>query len=279
VEGVIDVNALGGKIKQYEDVIDPNHLRSYGLTISEVFSALESNNMNTGGAYIERNKMAHFIRGEGQIRTLEDLNNIVVKNIDHLPITIGDVADKIHFGHQTRYGAFTQDGEEAVGGMFLMLKGANPNEVIKNINKRLDEIRQSLPEGLVIETFYDASELIERTTHTVRSNLMEGALIVIFILVLLLGSLRGGIIIATTIPLSLLFAFVLMRIFGVWANLMSLGAIDFGIIVDGSVIIIEGMVFQIQKRIKEGQTSFQQKDLDEIAYESGSKMMNSAFFG
>lgn len=279
VEGVIDVNALGGKIKQYEVILDPHQLRSYDVTISEVFTALESNNMNTGGAYIERNKMAHFIRGEGQIRSLEELNHIVVKNIDNLPITIGDVAQKVHFGHQTRYGAFTQDGEEAVGGMFLMLKGANPNAVIKNIKERLEEIQQSLPEGLVIETFYDASELIERTTHTVRNNLMEGALIVIFILVLLLGSLRGGIIIATTIPLSLLFAFILMRIFGVWANLMSLGAIDFGIIVDGAVIIIEGMVFQIQKRIKDGQTRFTSQDMDSMAYESGSKMMNSAFFG
>lgn len=279
VEGVIDVNALGGKIKQYEVILDPHQLKSYGVTISEVFTALESNNMNTGGAYIERNKMAHFIRGEGQIRSLEDLHNIVVKNVDNIPISIGNVAEKIHFGHQTRYGAFTQDGEEAVGGMFLMLKGANPNEVIKNIRVRLDEIQQSLPEGLVIETFYDASELIERTTHTVRNNLMEGALVVIFILVLLLGSLRGGIIIATTIPLSLLFAFILMRIFGVWANLMSLGAIDFGIIVDGAVIIIEGMVFQIQKKIKEGKSRFTSKDLDAMAYESGSKMMNSAFFG
>ena len=279
IEGVIDVNALGGKVKQYEIAIDPIRLNSFDLTITDVFAALEANNENTGGAYIERNKMAHFIRGEGLIQSLEDIRTIVVKNTGQIPVTIGDVAEKVHFGNQTRYGAFTKDGEEVVGGMILMLKGANPNDVIKNIKERLAKIEQSLPEGLVIEPFLDGSELISRTTHTVRNNLMEGALVVIFILVLLLGSLRGGIIIATTIPLSLLFAFIMMKTFGVWANLMSLGAIDFGIIVDGAVIIIEGMVFEIHKRIKRGETVFDHQKMDELAFESGSKMMNSAFFG
>ena len=279
VDGVVDVNAFGGKIKQYEIAINPEKLNAINVSISEVFEALQRNNVNTGGAYIEKNKMANFIRGEGLLRSLDDIREIVIKNETGIPITIGDVAEKVHFGNQVRYGAFTQDGKEAVGGMVLMLKGANPNSVIQNVQERMKKVQKSLPEGLEIKPFLDRSSLIERTTSTVKTNLLEGALIVIFALVILLGSIRGGIITATTIPLSLLFAFILMKQFGVWANLMSLGAIDFGIIIDGAVIIIEGTVYEIQKRIRSGKIKFNQGVMDEVAYDAGSTMMSSAFFG
>ena len=279
VDGVIDVNAFGGKIKQYEIAINPEKLNALNVSISEVFEALQRNSVNAGGAYIEKNNMANFIRGEGLVRSLDDIREIVVRTENNIPVTIGDVAEKVHFGSQVRYGAFTQDGQEAVGGMVLMLKGSNPNAVIQNVKERMEKVQKSLPEGLEIKPFLDRSALIARTTDTVKQNLIEGALIVIFALVILLGSLRGGIITATTIPLSLLFAFILMKQFNVWANLMSLGAIDFGIIIDGAVIIIEGTVYEIQKRIRSGKIKFNQGVMDEVAYDAGSTMMGSAFFG
>ena len=279
LEGVVEVNSYGGSIKQYEVAVNPDKLNSLGISISQVYEALARNNVNTGGAYIEKNKMSNFIRGEGLIRSLEDIKDISIINEGNIPVTIGDVATRVHFGNQVRYGAFTQDGKEAVGGIIMMLKGSNPNAVIQNVKNRMAEIEKSLPEGLTIAPIIDRSELIARTTDTVKTNLLEGALIVIFALVLLLGSLRGGIITATTIPLSLLFAFILMKQFNVWANLMSLGAIDFGIIIDGAVIIIEGTVYEIQKRIRSGKLKFNQGVMDKVAYDAGTTMMGSAFFG
>ncbi|UBZ09118.1 CusA/CzcA family heavy metal efflux RND transporter [Leeuwenhoekiella palythoae] len=279
LEGVVEVNSYGGSIKQYEVTVNPDKLNSLGISISQVYEALARNNVNTGGAYIEKNKMSNFIRGEGLIRSLEDIKDISIINEGNIPVTIGDVATRVHFGNQVRYGAFTQDGKEAVGGIIMMLKGSNPNAVIQNVKNRMAEIEKSLPEGLTIAPIIDRSELIARTTDTVKTNLLEGALIVIFALVLLLGSLRGGIITATTIPLSLLFAFILMKQFNVWANLMSLGAIDFGIIIDGAVIIIEGTVYEIQKRIMSGKLKFNQGVMDKVAYDAGTTMMGSAFFG
>lgn len=279
VPGVVEINSFGGNVKQYEIALNPNKLNSIGISISEVFDALKKNNSNTGGAYIEKNHQANFIRGEGLARSLDDLGKIVVKNTTGTPILIKDVADTLHFGSMVRYGAFTQDGHEAVGGQVLMLKGENPNEVIQNVQKRILEIQKSLPEGIKIEPFLDRSSLIARTTSTVSKNLMEGALIVVFVLVILLGSLRGGLITASIIPLSLLFAFILMNVFDVWANLMSLGAIDFGIIVDGAVIIVEGTVHQIESRIKKHKGDFTDQEMDELTYKSASSMMNSAFFG
>lgn len=279
VPGVVEVNAFGGKVKQYEVALDPGKLNSMNISISEVFEALEKNNVNTGGAYIEKNSMANFIRGEGLVESLADIRSIVIKTVHGTPVLIRDVAEKVHFGNQVRYGAFTQDGHEAVGGMVLMLRGANPNAVIQNVKERMKEVQKSLPEGLEIVPFLDQSNLIARTTSTVSTNLTEGALIVVFVLVILLGSLRGGLITASVIPLALLFAFICMRIFNVSANLMSLGAIDFGIIVDGAVIIVEGTVHLIDKRIRGGLHSFNQQQMDEISYEASSTMMNAAFFG
>ncbi|WP_423819882.1 CusA/CzcA family heavy metal efflux RND transporter [Salinimicrobium sp. TIG7-5_MAKvit] len=279
LEGVVEVNSFGGSIKQYEVAINPEKLNALDVSISQVYEALARNNVNTGGAYIERNRMSNFIRGEGLIQSLDDIRKIVVTHENNTPVTIGDIAEEVNFGSQVRYGAFTQDGEEAVGGIIMMLKGSNPNAVIQNVKDRMAEVEESLPEGLEIRPIIDRSMLIGRTTDTVTKNLLEGALIVIFALVFLLGSLRGGLITATTIPLSLLFAFILMKQFGVWANLMSLGAIDFGIIIDGAVIIIEGAVYEIHKRIKAGKAKFNQTVMDEVAYDSGSTMMRSAFFG
>ena len=278
VEGVVEVNAIGGKIKQYEVAVDPNDLNAIGLTITDVFNALEVNNQNTGGAYIEKNHQANFIRGEGLVRSLEDIKKITVKNINNIPVTIGDIAT-VQFGSAIRYGALTQDGEgEVVGGLVMMLKGANSNDVISNVKERMAQIEKSLPEGVIIEPLLDRSKLIGETTSTVTTNLIEGALIVIFVLIFLLGNWRGGLIVASTIPLSLLFAFILMNVFDVWVNLMSLGAIDFGIIVDGAVIIVESTVFLIASQVlkKKQLTS---KERDKVASNASKKMMNAAFFG
>jgi len=278
VTGVVEVNAFGGNKKQYEVSVDPDELRAIGITISDVFSALENNNQNTGGAYIERNHQANFIRGEGLARTVSDIENMVVKTVNGIPIKIKDVGD-VTMGSAVRYGALTKDGKgEAVGGMILMLKGANSNEVIKNVTQRMEQIQQSLPDGVSIKPFLDRSELIAETTGTVTGNLLEGGLIVIFVLVLLLGNWRGGLIVASTIPLSLLFAFILMYIFDVWANLMSLGAIDFGIIVDGAVIIVESTVFLMYSYVVK-KKAVSSETRDEIAAKSSKKMMNAAFFG
>jgi len=278
VPGVVEVNAFGGNVKQYEVSIDQNELKAIELSISDVYEALENNNQNTGGAYIEKNHQANFIRGEGLARSLDDIKDIVVANKGGIPITVKDIGT-VQFGTATRYGALTKNGEgEAVGGMILMLKGASTDEVIKNVTKRVAEIQKSLPEGVTIKPFLDRSKLIANTTSTVKTNLVEGALIVIFILVFFLGNWRGGLIVASTIPLSLLFAFILMNAFGVWANLMSLGAIDFGIIVDGAVIIVESTVFMIYQRMKKSET-ITTSDRDEITYKASSKMMNTAFFG
>ncbi|GMN05613.1 CusA/CzcA family heavy metal efflux RND transporter [Croceitalea sp. MTPC5] len=278
VPGVVEINAIGGKIKQYEVAVDPNELKAIGLTITDVFEALEANNKNTGGAYIEKNRQANFIRGEGLVRSLDDIKKIIIKNENGVPITVNDVAD-VRFGSAVRYGALTQDGEgEVVGGLVMMLKGANSNEVIVRVKDRMAEIQKSLPEGVVIQPLLDRSKLISETTGTVRNNLLEGALIVIFVLVFLLGNWRGGLIVASTIPLSLLFAFILMNVFDVWANLMSLGAIDFGIIVDGAVIIVEASVFLLSSYVIKKKTLDKEKRND-IAANASKKMMNAAFFG
>ncbi|HSJ67533.1 MAG TPA: CusA/CzcA family heavy metal efflux RND transporter [Anditalea sp.] len=278
VSGVIEVNSFGGNIKQYEVAYDPDHLNAMGLNSADILAALELNNQNTGGAYIEKNHMASFIRGEGLARSQADLENIVVKNVNNLPIKIKDVAN-VQIGSAIRYGAFTKDGQgEAVGGIIFMLKGSNSNKVISNVKERIEQIQGSLPEGVYIEPFLDRSQLISKTTRTIKTNLIEGALIVIFILVFFLGNWRGGLIVASTIPLSLLFAFILMHYFDVWANLMSLGAIDFGIIVDGAVIIVEGTVFLLYQKSSKG-SAISAEERDELTYKASSKMMNAAFFG
>ena len=278
VPGVVEVNSFGGRKKQYEIAVNPDKLRSMGVTISDIFEAINKNNQNTGGAYIEKNHQANFIRGEGLMRSVEDIKNTLVKNIDGQPILIRDVAT-VKFGSFVKYGGFIKDGKgEAVGGIVMMLKGANSNDVIKAVKVRMAEIEKSLPPGIKIKPFLDRSKLIKSTTTTVAENLIFGAIIVIFVLILFLGNIRGGLIVASVIPLAMLFAFIMMDIFGVWANLMSMGALDFGILIDGAVIIVESMIFYLHRKEFVGKILPQEKK-DEIAYNAASKMLNAAFFG
>jgi len=280
-EGVAEVSGWGGLVKQYEVAVDNEKLNSLNLTVVDIFQALEKNNENTGGSYIEQKSNAYFIRGIGQVKSLDDIGKIVVKNINNIPVLVRDVAT-VQFGNATRYGAVTRNGEgEVVAGITLMLKGENFNQVIKNVKERMVQIQKSLPQGVVIEPFIDRTELVGRAIGTVKKNLIEGALIVVFILVLLLGNLRAGLIVASVIPLSMLFAFSLMKLFGVSGNLMSLGAIDFGLIVDGAVIIVESVVHRISmsKHHHQGIAKLSQDQMNNEVYESASRMMNSAAFG
>lgn len=279
--GVADINSYGGFVKQYEIAVNPDRLRGMGLTLTDIFDALEKNNENTGSAYIDKKPTAYFIRGIGLVKSLDDIENIVVKNNDAgIPILIRDVATA-QFGSSTRYGAFVVDTSEAVGGVVMMLKGANAHEVIDNVESRIESIQKSLPKGVKIEPFLNRSDLVGRAIGTVSKNLLEGALIVIFILVLLLGNLRAGLIVASVIPLSMLFAISMMNLFGVSGNLMSLGAIDFGLIVDGAVIIVESVVHRISqsKHHHPGVLKLSSRQMDENVFESARRMMNSATFG
>ena len=245
ISGVIEVNTWGGFLKQYEVAINTEKLNAMNVTTSEVYKALQSNNSIAGGAYIEKNDKAYFIRGEGLIKDLEDIRNISVKNVGGLSIFIRDVAE-VGYGSATRFGAITGNGEgEKVLGQVMMLKDGNSKKVIDDVKARVEEISGTLPEGVIINAFLERSELIERTSFTVAENLVLGCLIVIFVVVLLLGNFRSGLVVASMIPMTLLFAISLMNIFHVDANLMSLGAIDFGIIIDGSVIIVEFIAFKL----------------------------------
>ncbi|MCU0446483.1 MAG: efflux RND transporter permease subunit [Microscillaceae bacterium] len=243
--GIVEVNSFGGFVKQYEVAVNPEKLRAANLTILEVLQALETNNENTGGSYIEKNANAYFIRSEGMISQLADIEQIVIKNINDLPILIKDIA-QVQFGSAMRYGAMTRNGQgEVVGGIVMMLKGANSAQVIANVKTKITEIQKNLPEGLVIEAFLDRTDLVNRAITTVTTNLVEGGLIVIFVLVVFLGNLRAGLVVASVIPLAMLFAIAMMNLFGVSANLMSLGAIDFGLVVDGAVIIVEAILHRL----------------------------------
>ncbi|SFD76701.1 cobalt-zinc-cadmium resistance protein CzcA [Chitinophaga sp. CF118] len=278
VPGVADVSSLGGYLKQYEIALDPEKLRSMNLGISDVFTALEKNNQNTGGAYIDKRPNAYFIRSEGLISKLEDISNIVVKNnANGIPVLISNVG-KVRFGHAIRYGAMTRNTEgERVGAIVMMLKGANSSAVIADVKKRISQIEKTLPEGVLIEPFLDRTKLVNNAIETVTRNLAEGALIVIFVLVLLLGNFRAGLIVASVIPLAMLFAVCMMRLFGVSGNLMSLGAIDFGLIVDGAVIIVEATMHHLGLRASRAKLT--QTEMDEEVYTSASRIRTSAAFG
>ena len=281
VKGVAEVSSFGGKLKQYSIEVDANKLQSYGITINDVFDALENNNQNTGGAYIEKGPTVLYIRSEGLIGTIEDIGNITIKNKNsETPLFIRDVAD-IKIGNAVRYGAMTyNDQGEVAGAVVMMLKGANSNEVIINVKERIEQIRKTLPEGVVIEPFLDRTKMVNNAISTVEKNLLEGALIVVFVLVLFLGNFRAGLLVASVIPLSMLFAVCMMNAFGVSGNLMSLGALDFGLIVDGAVIIVEAVMHRLSHSNKfETVTRLAQKQMDEEVQKSAGKMMNSAVFG
>ncbi len=281
VKGVAEVSSFGGKLKQFEIAVDPDKLQSYHVTILDIFNALEKNNQNTGGTYIEKGPTVLFIRSEGLIGNIEDIENISVKSTETgRPLFIRDVAS-VHIGFATRYGAMCyNDQGEVAGAVVMMLKGANSSDVIRQVKERVAQIQKTLPEGVVIDPFLDRTKMVNNAIGTVEQNLMEGALIVIFVLVLFLGNLRAGLLVASVIPLAMLFAVILMNIFGVSGNLMSLGALDFGLIIDGAVIIVEAVMHQLShnKKFRIIPQLSQQK-MDEEVKLSASKMMNSAVFG
>ena len=295
--GVAEVSGWGGYVKQYEVAINTDQLNASGVSVSEVFDALQRNNANTGGSYIEQNSNQYYIRGIGVVKNLEDVANITVKTVDGTPVKVGDVA-KVQLGHATRFGAVTRNGEgEVVAGIAIMLKGENFQEVIKNVKERISQIQKSLPEGVVIEPFIDRTNLVDRVEGTIARNLIEGGFIVIFVLVIFLGNWRAGLVVASVIPLSMLFAFGMMKTFGIDGNLMSLGAIDFGMIVDSAVIIVEAVVTHIntghfsQPEVRAAYLAqcqnggaatpfaLTQKQMDEEVHFSASRIRQSAAFG
>ena len=295
--GVAEVSGWGGYVKQYEVAINTDQLNASGVSVNEVFEALQRNNANTGGSYIEQNSNQYYIRGIGVVKNLEDVANITVKTVDGTPVKVGDVA-KVQLGHATRFGAVTRNGEgEVVAGIAIMLKGENFQEVSKNVKERINQIQKSLPEGVVIEPFIDRTNLVDRVEGTIARNLIEGGLIVIFVLVIFLGNWRAGLVVASVIPLSMLFAFGMMKTFGIDGNLMSLGAIDFGMIVDSAVIIVEAVVTHIntghfsQPEVRAAYLAqcqnggaatpfaLTQKQMDEEVHFSASRIRQSAAFG
>lgn len=295
--GVAEVSGWGGYVKQYEVAINTDQLNASGVSVNEVFDALQRNNANTGGSYIEQNSNQYYIRGIGVVKNLEDVANITVKTVDGIPVKVGDVA-KVQLGHATRFGAVTRNGEgEVVAGIAIMLKGENFQEVSKNVKERISQIQKSLPEGVVIEPFIDRTNLVDRVEGTIARNLIEGGLIVIFVLVIFLGNWRAGLVVASVIPLSMLFAFGMMKTFGIDGNLMSLGAIDFGMIVDSAVIIVEAVVTHIntghfsQPEVRAAYLAqcqnggaatpfaLTQKQMDEEVHFSASRIRQSAAFG
>ena len=295
--GVAEVSGWGGYVKQYEVAINTDQLNASGVSVNEVFEALQRNNANTGGSYIEQNSNQYYIRGIGVVKNLEDVANITVKTVDGTPVKVGDVA-KVQLGYATRFGAVTRNGEgEVVAGIAIMLKGENFQEVIKNVKERINQIQKSLPEGVVIEPFIDRTNLVDRVEGTIARNLIEGGLIVIFVLVIFLGNWRAGLVVASVIPLSMLFAFGMMKTFGIDGNLMSLGAIDFGMIVDSAVIIVEAVVTHIntghfsQPEVRAAYLAqcqnggaatpfaLTQKQMDEEVHFSASRIRQSAAFG
>ncbi|OJU79067.1 MAG: acriflavine resistance protein B [Bacteroidetes bacterium 47-18] len=280
VKGVAEVSSFGGKLKQYEIAVNSNKLQSLNLSISDVFTALENNNQNTGGAYIEKGPTVLYIRSEGLIGNKVDIENIsVTATQDGIPVLLKDVSE-VKTGYATRYGAMTyNDQGEVSGAVVMMLKGANSAEVIKNVKERIAVIQKTLPKGVVIEPFLDRTKMVNNAISTIETNLAEGALIVVFVLVLFLGNFRAGFLVASVIPLSMLFAIIMMNLFGVSGNLMSLGALDFGLIVDGAVIIVEAVLHQLHGKKFAVANRISQDEMNNQVSNSATKMVNSAVFG
>lgn len=277
IPGIVEINSFGGYLKQYEVAIDPDALYSLNITIGDVFEALNRNNQNTGGSYIEKVNKAYYIRSEGMITDLHDIEKIVVTNRGGIPVHVSDIAT-VRFGAPKRFGAMTKDGEgECVGGIAMMLKGANANIVTKELEKRVAKVQKMLPEGVSVEPYLNRAELVNRNISTVVRNLIEGALIVFVVLIIFLGNVRAGLIVASVIPLAMLFGFILMRVFGVSANLMSLGAIDFGIVVDGSIVILEGILAHIYGKRLAGK-KLSQEEMDHEVEMGAGKVVRSATF-
>ncbi len=281
IEGVADVSSFGGYLKQIEIAVDPARLSAHGLSLDEVYTAIQRNNQNEGGAYIEKGSNVLYIRTEGLITELDQLKQIAIKLTQTgTPLLLKDIAE-VKIGHATRYGALVyNDKAEVAGAVIMMLKGANSNVVIKNVKEKIALIKQTLPEGVELEAFLDRTKMVNNAIGTVETNLAEGALIVVFILVLFLGNLRAGFLVASVIPLSMLFAIIMMNLFGVSGNLMSLGALDFGLIVDGAVIIVEAVMhFLTQSKKLQGHSHLSQDKMDHEVGNAAGRMMNAAVFG
>lgn len=278
VEGIADVSALGGNLKQYEVVLNSERLNSAGVNILDVLGALERNNQNSGGSYLEKGPSLLLVRTEGLINTEDDIRAIVVKqNPGGMPLTIADIGE-VQEGSATRYGATTyNDHGEVCAAIVMMLKGENSSKVIERVKKRIVEIEKALPPGIMIEPFLDRTKMVNNAIGTVETNLLEGALIVIFVLVVFLGNLRAGLIVASVIPLSMLFAVILMNLFGVSGNLMSLGALDFGMLVDGAVIIVEAIMHHL--RLRNSAAMLTQAEMDKEVEHTSIQMRSAASFG
>lgn len=275
IPGIVEISSFGGYLKEYEVSVNPNTLASLDLDLIDVNQALQSNNQNTGGSYIQNGPYAYYIRTNGLIENISDIENIVITVRKGIPVSIKDIAE-VRIGHPPRFGAMTKDGKgEAVGGITLMLKGGNASKVIAEVKERVKQIENNLPEGIEINPYLDRSILVKKVIHTVSKNLIEGGLIVVFILVLLLGNFRAGLIVASVIPLSMLFAFTMMHLFGITATVMSLGAIDFGLIVDATVIVIESIIYQIEKQ----KQKLNNAEMDKLVLSTTLKIRSSAAFG
>jgi len=279
IPGVVEVNSYGGMEKQYEVRVDPNKLVSHKISLEQVFDALRKNNSNAGGAYIEKAGEQQLLRGVGLIQSISDIQKVVVASRDGVPIHVDDLAD-VSIGSEIRQGAATRDGNgETVVGMTMLLKGENSRTVTQRVKERLKEIEPSLPAGIRIYPFADRSELVTQTIHTAGKNLIEGGLLVVAVLFLFLMQLRAGLIVSSAIPLSMLFAMIGMNYFGVSANLMSLGAIDFGLIVDGAVIIVENTVRRLAKLRHEQQSPLSNDQRRLITHEASVEVLKPAVFG
>ncbi|MGI6073266.1 MAG: CusA/CzcA family heavy metal efflux RND transporter [Fermentimonas sp.] len=282
IEGVVEVNSWGGYLKQYEVAVNPGRMQALGVSMVDVFNALEASNSISGGAYIEKESESYFIRGDGTIKSIDDIKRVAIKNQSGIPVYVSDIAE-VKYGYANRFGAITANGEgEKVLGQIMMLKDADSKRVIREVKKRVAEVQQSLPEGVYINPILERSELIGKTTTTVFENLLFGCIIVFLVVWLILGNFRSAIVIASMIPLALLFTLLMMFIFGIDANLMSLGALDFGIIIDGAVIIVESIVVQLtasSQRLSMADSEGRHKIVDGITHDGATSMMKSAIFG
>ena len=280
-EGVAEVSSFGGKLKQYVIEINPEKLAGMNISVSEIKKALQNNNANSGGGYLTQGNSLLVMRTEGLLNSVEDIENIVIKVLPNsIPVKIRDIAN-VDIGFALRYGALSFNGErEVAGGIVMMLKGENSNSVVEKVKKKVEKIQAMLPEGIEIEPFLDRTKMVNNAIHTVSKNLIEGALIVIFILVVFLGTFRAGFVVASVIPLSMLIAVILMNLFGVSGNLMSLGALDFGLIVDGAVIVVEALMHRLHRIQPVSKNKLlNSADMDKEVLGISNKMMNAAVFG
>lgn len=277
VKGVVEVNSIGGYNKQYHVLPDPLKLLNYGLSIKDIELALQANNDNRGAGYIEREGMQLLVRSPGQLTSLDDIANVIITQYDAIPVKLSDVAD-VAIGKELRTGAATQDGKEAVLGTAMMLIGENSRTVARDVAQKLEQIKSSLPEGIIAEAVYDRTTLVDKAIATVSKNLLEGALLVIVVLFILLGNLRGALITAAVIPLSMLMTITGMVQAGVSANLMSLGALDFGLIVDGTVIIVENAVRRLAQAQHNGSIQPLRERLNTV-YLATAEVIRPSLFG